>query len=118
MKIIQKEDLQLVIACLNEKTYDKNKLDTVLERFGDDYFVGDSRQLEKTADNEEMREVRNQAHWTYLLDAPKDVPISAAIWCPACEKTTHRPNGVNYKYCPHCGARIQKGQRNERTRRF
>ncbi len=115
MKAIKKEDLQLVVACLSDKSYDEGTFDALLERFGDDYFVGDSRQLEPTHTNEEMEEVRAKACWNHVFCAtPRNTTISGELLCPACAKTVYKLVGIREpKYCQNCGARIRKKKERE-----
>ena len=58
MKIISKEDLLIIIPMINDRvSFDINDFKTILERFGDDYFIEDGR-FTKTSESEEMRQIR------------------------------------------------------------
>ena len=116
MKMITKRDLQLVIACLRDVScFDADDFTEILDRFGSDYFVGDGRQLEETAESEEMREVRH-AMPAYLREvAPTSVTCTRVFICPVCHYDRLVHKGRRPYYCEHCGAPIIKASKEERN---
>ena len=59
MKAISKDDLIIVLNAVKDRsTLDLDDLETILDRFGDDYFVEDG-EFVKTTENQEMAAVRN-----------------------------------------------------------
>ena len=59
MKAINKNDLIIVLNAIKDRsTLDLDDLETILDRFGDEYFVEDG-EFVKTTENQEMAAVRN-----------------------------------------------------------
>ena len=59
MKAISKDDLIIVLNAVKDRsTLDLDDLETILDRFGDEYFVADG-EFVKTTENQEMVAVRN-----------------------------------------------------------
>ena len=59
MKAINKNDLIIVLNAIKDRsTLDLDDLETILDRFGDEYFVEDGKFV-KTTENQEMAAVRN-----------------------------------------------------------
>lgn len=59
MKAINKDDLIIVLSAIKDRsTLDLDDLETILDRFGDEYFVEDG-EFVKTTENQEMAAVRN-----------------------------------------------------------
>ena len=59
MKAINKDDLIIVLNAIKDRsTLDLDDLETILDRFGDEYFVEDGNFV-KTTENQEMTAVRN-----------------------------------------------------------
>ena len=59
MKAINKNDLIIVLNAIKDRsTLDLDDLETILDRFGDEYFVEDG-EFVKTTENLEMAAVRN-----------------------------------------------------------
>ena len=59
MKAINKNDLIIVLNAIKDRsTLDLDDLETILDRFGDEYFVEDG-EFVKTTENQEMVAVRN-----------------------------------------------------------
>lgn len=59
MKAINKDDLIIVLNAIKDRsTLDLDDLETILDRFGDEYFVEDG-EFVKTTENQEMAAVRN-----------------------------------------------------------
>ena len=59
MKAISKDDLIIVLNAIKDRsTLDLDDLETILDRFGDEYFVEDG-EFVKTTENQEMAAVRN-----------------------------------------------------------
>ena len=59
MKAITKDDLIIVLNAIKDRsTLDLDDLETILDRFGDEYFVEDG-EFVKTTENQEMAAVRN-----------------------------------------------------------
>ena len=59
MKAINKDDLIIVLNAVKDRsTLDLDDLETILDRFGDEYFVEDG-EFVKTTENQEMAAVRN-----------------------------------------------------------
>ena len=59
MKAINKDDLIIVLNAIKDRsTLDLNDLETILDRFGDEYFVEDG-EFVKSTENQEMAAVRN-----------------------------------------------------------
>ena len=59
MKAINKDDLIIVLNAIKDRsTLDLDDLETILDRFGDEYFVEDG-EFVKTTENQEMVAVRN-----------------------------------------------------------
>lgn len=115
MKIISKGDLQLLIAAFDgNDSFDQEDLEAILERFGDDYFIGDSGKLEKTENNKEMQELREQAHWRTVFNKNgyhKECPVCGARWMLDSEKHIC----VETPRCYNCGARLEKEDENDAT---
>lgn len=60
MKIINKQDLLLLIPMINDRTsFDLEDFELILERFGDDYFVKDG-QFQLISENVEMKQIRKE----------------------------------------------------------
>ena len=58
MKAISKQDLMTLIPLIDEReSFDLDDFETILERFGDDYFVCDG-EFKKTSKNKEMAKIR------------------------------------------------------------
>lgn len=55
-----------------------------------------------TLDVEPVRHGR----WKHLNTPRKSVPITDWLKCTKCNGTLHRLSGVNYNYCPNCGAKM------------
>ena len=59
MKAINKDDLIIVLSAIKDRsTLDLDDLKTLLDEFGDEYFVEDGKFV-KTTENQEMAAVRN-----------------------------------------------------------
>ena len=59
MKAISKDDLIIVLNAIKDRsTLDLDDLETILDRFGDEYFVEDG-EFVKSTENREMAAVRN-----------------------------------------------------------
>ena len=59
MKAINKDDLIIVLSAIKDRsTLDLDDLETILDRFGDEYFVEDG-EFVKSTENQEMAAVRN-----------------------------------------------------------
>ena len=59
MKAINKDDLIIVLNAIKDRsTLDLDDLETILDRFGDEYFVEDG-EFVKSTENQEMAAVRN-----------------------------------------------------------
>ena len=59
MKAINKNDLIIVLNAIKDRsTLDLDDLETILDRFGDEYFVEDG-EFVKSTENQEMAAVRN-----------------------------------------------------------
>ena len=59
MRAINKNDLIIVLNAIKDRsTLDLDDLETILDRFGDEYFVEDG-EFVKTTENQEMVAVRN-----------------------------------------------------------
>ena len=59
MKAINKDDLVIVLNAVKDRsTLDLDDLKTLLDEFGDEYFVEDGKFV-KTTENQEMAAVRN-----------------------------------------------------------
>ena len=59
MKAINKDDLIIVLNAIKDRsTLDLDDLETILDRFGDEYFVEDG-EFVKSTENQEMATVRN-----------------------------------------------------------
>ena len=59
MKAINKDDLIIVLNAIKDRsTLDLDDLETILDRFGDEYFVEDG-EFVKATENQEMAAVRN-----------------------------------------------------------
>lgn len=62
MKIISKDDLLLLIPLINDRdSYSMDDFETLLDRFGDDWFMEDGR-FTKTTENKEMIKIRNKCN--------------------------------------------------------
>lgn len=60
MKIINKEDLVLLIPLITDRNcYSLATFELLLDRFGDDYFIEDGEFI-KTKENEEMARIRER----------------------------------------------------------
>ena len=60
MKAINKDDLIIVLNAIKDRsTLDLDDLETILDRFGDEYFVEDG-EFVKTTENPEMAAVRHR----------------------------------------------------------
>ena len=58
MKAISKQDLMTLIPLIGDReNFDLDDFETILERFGDDYFVCDG-EFKKTSENKEMAKIR------------------------------------------------------------
>ena len=59
MKAINKDDLIIVLNAIKDRSsLDLDDLETILDRFGDEYFVEDG-EFVRTTENQEMAAVRN-----------------------------------------------------------
>lgn len=59
MKAINKDDLIIVLNAIKDRsTLDLDDLETILDRFGDEYFIEDG-EFVKSNENQEMAAVRN-----------------------------------------------------------
>ena len=59
MKAINKDDLIIVLNAIKDRsTLDLDDLETILDRFGDEYFIEDG-EFVKSTENQEMTAVRN-----------------------------------------------------------
>ena len=59
MTAINKDDLIIVLNAIKDRsTLDLDDLETILDRFGDEYFVEDG-EFVKSTENQEMAAVRN-----------------------------------------------------------
>ena len=59
MKAINKDDLIIVLNAIKDRsTLDLDDLKTLLDEFGDEYFIEDGKFV-KTTENQEMAAVRN-----------------------------------------------------------
>ena len=59
MKAISKDDLIIVLNAIKDRsTLDLDDLETILDRFGDEYFIEDG-EFVKSTENQEMAAVRN-----------------------------------------------------------
>lgn len=59
MKAINKDDLIIVLNAIKDRsTLDLDDLETILDRFGDEYFIEDG-EFVKSTENQEMAAVRN-----------------------------------------------------------
>lgn len=59
MKVISKEDLMILLPYITNKSLDLNDFESLLEGFGDDYFVEDG-EFVKTKENQSMKYYREQ----------------------------------------------------------
>lgn len=60
MKVISKGDLLILIPLINDRnSFDLDDFETILERFGDDYFIEDGT-FKKFKSNPTMAEVRKK----------------------------------------------------------
>lgn len=58
MKAISKSDLMILIPLIDDReSFDIDDFETILDRFGDDYFVCDG-EFKKTSKNKEMEDIR------------------------------------------------------------
>lgn len=109
MKQIQKKDLQLILALLkNTKVLSESDFAEILDRFGDDYFIGDSRQLERTKENEEMRKYRHLSAVRDRQFISRNCVVTDIYTCPVCNHRISRMKGERHAYCFACGAPIIK----------
>jgi hypothetical protein len=46
------------------------------------------------------------ARWTYCLTGSRTVSVNTNMECSRCECITVHLPGVNYNYCPNCGAEM------------
>ena len=46
------------------------------------------------------------AKWRYKAANIRHVHVTNIIWCTACDNGFHRIIGVNFKFCPNCGAKM------------
>ena len=59
MKAINKDDLIIVLGAIKDRsTLDLDDLETILDRFGDEYFI-EGCEFVRTTENQEMAAVRN-----------------------------------------------------------
>ena len=62
MKLISREDLNIVISHIrNREYYNLRDFEVILNDLGDDYFVQDG-QLVKTKENEKMKRIRTMVN--------------------------------------------------------
>ena len=67
MKAINKDDLIIILNAVKDRsTLDLDDLETILDRFGDEYFVEDG-EFVKTTENQEMAALRSI---TYSREKP------------------------------------------------
>ena len=60
MKAIDKDDLIIVLNAIKDRsTLDLDDLETIIDRFGDEYFVEDG-EFVKSTENQEMAAVRHR----------------------------------------------------------
>ena len=58
MKAISKSDLMILIPLIDDReSFELDDFETILDRFGDDYFVCDG-EFKKTGENKEMADIR------------------------------------------------------------
>lgn len=54
------------------------------------------------------------AQWKYKVAYTSFVHISNLIYCTACGGGFHRIDGINFRYCPNCGARMDGDPHDDR----
>lgn len=48
------------------------------------------------------------ARWLYAINTRRRyAPVADDMICSACNRVTERLDGINYLYCPYCGARME-----------
>lgn len=52
------------------------------------------------------RKEPEHAWWTYRLTNSRTVSVNTDMKCSRCDYITARMTGVNYNYCPNCGAEM------------
>ena len=61
MKSISKSDLMILVPLIDDReSFDIDDFETILDRFGDDYFACDG-EFKKTSENKEMADIRKMA---------------------------------------------------------
>ena len=61
MKAISKYDLMILVPLIDDReSLDIDDFETILDRFGDDYFVCDG-EFKKTSENKKMADIRKVA---------------------------------------------------------
>lgn len=74
-----------------------------------DCFVAKMVELLPASDVEEVR----RGKWQYAINARRRyAPVSCDMLCSACGAAVERLDGVNYRFCPECGAKMD-GERSE-----
>lgn len=48
-----------------------------------------------------------EGEWGYILTHMRSIPVSSDIICDHCFNRFYRFVGMNYKYCPNCGAQMK-----------
>ena len=46
------------------------------------------------------------ARWIYKVAYVSHAHVTNIIYCTACQRGFHRLDGVNFTFCPNCGARM------------
>ena len=54
-------------------------------------------------------------YWKYYSEKRFTVPISCRIVCSNCLTSMVRVSGENFKFCPHCGARMDEEKKHDQN---
>lgn len=52
---------------------------------------------------------QKEGRWVHKLTHSRSIPVSCDIICDQCCLSFYRFHGMNYKYCPNCGAKMKGG---------
>ena len=52
---------------------------------------------------------QKEGEWKHKLTHSRCIPVSCNIICDQCCNSFYRFVGMNYKYCPNCGAKMKGG---------
>ena len=52
---------------------------------------------------------QKEGRWVHKLTHSRSIPVSCDIICDQCCNSFYRFVGMNYKYCPKCGAKMRGG---------